>query len=386
LAWYDALSCDKNIPADRQVQPMAVYFVYRSHYDSPDTRYLRKFEDATLLDWFRKRWEPITDYKAAQKRVQELFGRDIYGFDSLFESIAEASLPAPNTGRELVELLNNCLPVEGEIIAEPHVVQVLTDDDELELAYYFFDDDFLKRSGKRVAYLLQEDWRLPADHGNGRFKPALPTNEFASRGPWHGSTYLVFLWYEDGANLDDLSGAYRLDGVRVPDLAKYLARFRPEKDLDWPYQLRTFHEPLLANLRGADKRENAFVRAIRQQPEDETNWNVFGDWLEERGDRRAELFLLQRALARIGKQPPHVHSFGSGKKTVKSKSMPRVEEHLAQLCLHEATWQRYKAPVDLYHHWIFFDDLWASAHVDLANAILCYASRWDVLSSGRAED
>jgi hypothetical protein len=33
----------------------------------------------------------------------------------------------------------------------------------------------------------------------------------------------------------------------------------------------------------------------------------------------------------------------------------------------------------MYHQWYLFDDLWASAHPDLANAILRYASRWDVL-------
>jgi uncharacterized protein (TIGR02996 family) len=314
-----------------------------------------------------------------------LFGRSIYGFGSLFLAIAEHSLAPPKTSRELIQLLHDYLYVEGELLAEPHAIQVLTDDDELQMAYYFFDDDFLKRSGKRAAYLLQQDWRLPADHGGGRFKPGLPTTEFAPPGPWQGSTYLVFLWYEDGLNLDDLSGAYRLDGVRVPDLAKYLARIRPEQPLDWPYQLRNFSEPLLANVRSADTRENAFVRAIRQQPEDDTNWNVFGDWLEERGDKRAELFLLQRALERIATQPPSGRAFTlrEARKVPNSKSVSRVEEHLVQLCLHLATWRLRKASMDLYHHWIFFDDLWASAHVDLANAILTYASRWDVLSSGR---
>jgi uncharacterized protein (TIGR02996 family) len=363
---------------------MAVYFVYRSHDDSPDTRYLKKFDDATLLDWFRKRWEPIADYRKAQEHVTQLLGRYVYGFDTLFEAIAEASLPPPKSGRELAQLLSDWLPVEGLIFAEPHLVEALTDDDELQLAYYFFDDAFLKRSGKRAAYLLQEDWRLPADHGDGRFKPAFPTNEFAPRGPWQGSTYLVFLWYEDSANLDDLSGAYRIDGARVPDLAKYLARFRPEEPLDWPYQLRDFHESLLANVHSADKRENAFVRSIRQDPENDANWNVFGDWLEDRGDKRAELLLLQRGLTQVGKEVPHVHitDWRKRRPSRKPKSMVRVEEHVAQLCLHtEIVNDR-----DLYHHWIFFDDLWASAHVDLANAILCYASRWDVLSSGRPQD
>jgi hypothetical protein len=33
-----------------------------------------------------------------------------------------------------------------------------------------------------------------------------------------------------------------------------------------------------------------------------------------------------------------------------------------------------------YHQWIVFDDLWASAHSDLANGLLAWASGWDVLA------
>ncbi len=48
---------------------------------------------------------------------------------------------------------------------------------------------------------------------------------------------------------------------------------------------------------------------------------------------------------------------------------------MAVFCLHVARWDK----EDLYHQWYFFDDLWAAAHPDLANALLRYASRWDVL-------
>jgi hypothetical protein len=34
----------------------------------------------------------------------------------------------------------------------------------------------------------------------------------------------------------------------------------------------------------------------------------------------------------------------------------------------------------MFHQWILFDDVWASAHADLANALLRFARRWDVLS------
>ena len=58
-----------------------------------------------------------------------------------------------------------------------------------------------------------------------------------------------------------------------------------------------------------------------------------------------------------------------------SKSLFQVEDHVAQTCLYTEG-----QDVGLYQRWIFFDDLWANAHSDLANAILAHARRWDVLS------
>jgi UV DNA damage repair endonuclease len=59
-----------------------------------------------------------------------------------------------------------------------------------------------------------------------------------------------------------------------------------------------------------------------------------------------------------------------------SKSLISTTDHLLQLCLHTGIcFGR-----DVHHQWIFFDDLWAGANPDLADGILRYAQRWDVLS------
>ena len=51
-------------------------------------------------------------------------------------------------------------------------------------------------------------------------------------------------------------------------------------------------------------------------------------------------------------------------------------EHLAQACKHVGAGSRQGKE---YHQWIFFDDVWASAHTELANGLLRFAARWDVL-------
>ena len=57
-------------------------------------------------------------------------------------------------------------------------------------------------------------------------------------------------------------------------------------------------------------------------------------------------------------------------------SLIHVEDHLAQMCLDGS-----RKDEPYFGQWIFFDGLWASAHSDLANAILRFAARWDVLSA-----
>jgi hypothetical protein len=63
---------------------------------------------------------------------------------SLFAKAAELRVPAPTTGKELATLLEKHMYYERDIEAEEHFVHVETDDDEVELEYFFFDDYFLR--------------------------------------------------------------------------------------------------------------------------------------------------------------------------------------------------------------------------------------------------
>ena len=69
---------------------MTTYFVYRSPYHGPSGKYLKRFADATVLDWFRRHWRAIPEGPdfPAHKYAEGLLGTDVYGFDTLFERIA----------------------------------------------------------------------------------------------------------------------------------------------------------------------------------------------------------------------------------------------------------------------------------------------------------
>ena len=56
--------------------------------------------------------------------------------------------------------------------------------------------------------------------------------------------------------------------------------------------------------------EAALLQAIHDSPDDDTNWQVLADWLEEQGDARGELLRLTLALranpvsSEANSQPP----------------------------------------------------------------------------------
>jgi uncharacterized protein (TIGR02996 family) len=306
-----------------------------------------------------------------------------FRFPYFLEEYAESNLAPPRTERQLHNLIRQHWIVEGEVLCQPGAIQVLDNDDELEFAFYIFDDAFARKYPERTEWFMQEDWRLPTNVGTGGFRPLFPTQELLPRGRWTGTTYVVIFSYYDSLNLTDVSGgASRLAGVRLPQLARWFATNPPHEEGQWGTALEDIAEQILAVIRGArakDPTERAFLRALREKPGDDGLWEVFGDWLEEHGRPRTDWWLLESALQRISEALPGRHSGDLNPKRKGNLSKWHVTSHLAQLCLHTASYGQ----THLFAHWVLFDDVWASAHPALANSVLRQNDRWDVLSSPR---
>jgi uncharacterized protein (TIGR02996 family) len=347
---------------------MTVHFVYRNQ-QGPTGLFHRRFQEATVLDWFANHWEGFLDWESAYEHVIDLLGCSVYGFHRLFEAIAVDALAPPRTARRLQEALERANMIHTEVHVSTHCVQAATDDDETELAWYFVDDAYLAQKGPRASYLLRDDWRLPAEAGAGGFRPTVKTTRAGKR-RGEGTTYLVFHDFWDSGNLTDLEGGYRIDGIRLPELARYLLTNEvPDLGCCFHYDVPLLKQCLLPKVARVRTEEQALLRAIAESPADDAAWNVLHDWLQDHGGRSAGAHLLERALREVTKS--QVGSY-SGWEFDPKKSRVQVEEHVAVLC-------RHVHEDNLYHQWYFFDDLWASAQPDLANAILRYAARWDVL-------
>jgi hypothetical protein len=343
---------------------MSVYFVYRNHYEGPSGKHVRRFEADSVLGWFQGIWERAKQADDASEWVKTEIGADVYGFASIFEAARKQSLPPPSSGLKLRSYLEH-LYVEEEIRYKPHALQVLTDDDEIELAYYIFDDYHLGQHPGRAAYLLHNDWRLPTTSSDKPRKPSFATKPVQPPGSGSGITYLAFLaCYDSGglSHLDEMATACRIKGVRVSGLSNYLEATPPGED--WPFELTLLRSQIHADD-PTKLRLKAALERVASLPVTR---------LGEMNSRpQPGLDTIDKARNYIANT---VNTLGGTFDHDPSKSLIGTSDNLLQLCLHTGTC----FGNDVFHQWIIFDDLWAGQHPYLAEGVLRYAKRWDVLT------
>jgi uncharacterized protein (TIGR02996 family) len=260
----------------------------------------------------------------------------------------------------------------------PHHIQLLTDDDEIQMAVYVFDDHYREKHPGKADFLLLDGWQLPDGESDGPL-PKLPkTDLIEPPGGADGTLFAVSLYAEDSCNLEDLCGAKRITGLRLPDLARYLLTTPEKDDVHYDsaiYEVRDNLKRLLEKPRGPDK---GFLAAIRDHPDDLTSWGAYSDWLQEHDLPPAGLYLLDLAL--------RAKDFSGARENRNPKfDCVKVTPHMAQACKNEGRWPsdkraRKMTDRDTFTQFIFFDDRWAAAHPTLAVGILTFASRWDVLT------
>jgi hypothetical protein len=400
---------------------MTVFFVRRTVYDEPSGKCLTRFADATVLDWFRSRWDEFTQDDRGGHRLEALFQCPVDDLLALFEIAYWQHLPAPENDEQFERYLRDHLQINGTILYEPHLLTILSIDDiGMEACSYVFDDVYLSRHGKRAAYLLHDGWQLPVGRTEtGGFEPEEPTSAWKPCGSGSGATYFIFLYYDedDGCLTGLLNPAGRIDGLRLPDLVSYLSPAGKLALDDSRFQLlrsQLFPAPLTAN-----PLEESFRQVLLDDSEEADRgvqalaaWRAYSDWLQEQQDRPVGLVFLEQALKAIPRLPIAHLPLGAymafdqpslgrvcrdlnealAGVSLEPDQFPdpelcrvHVEDHLAQLCLNTEYWRTRRRSL-LYHQWIFFDDLWAAAHRDLANALLRYARCWDVLSPDGPHD
>src|SRR4051794_36581287 len=88
---------------------MPVYFAYRSFDLGPTGKYLKRFEDDTVLAWFQRHWDQVAvaDRIVADQRLTEVLGCDGWFLWNPF-LVNEIGSPAPSNDEELLALMRDC--------------------------------------------------------------------------------------------------------------------------------------------------------------------------------------------------------------------------------------------------------------------------------------
>lgn len=352
---------------DAKGDAKGIWFVYRSHYEGTLSKRVRRLRAGSILEWFR---EKLGDARRAADPPEAVFneiGGYVYGFGTVFEAVKEHDLRTPKSTAALEKLLHEHLYVEGgpeNILLDDHTLRVLTDDDEVSLAYFFFDDEAVKKYPDRVAYLLLEDPRLPDGHAVGPFAPPRALPELLPKGDGAGATYACLFTFYDGDSMPGTAAVF--PGVRLPELAPHMRRVVPLSRptswsahwLDtWPIELRLLRamlDPSEHRLAPALARCAAYPLIAVGGGSNPSRLGV-GDHETARGE-----FVAAAADLEVEGDP--------------DTSIVHEGDHVAVLCAHMSTSFGYQ-------QWILFDDRWGAAHPDLASSILRYATGWDPFPS-----
>lgn len=337
--------------------PAGLTFVYRSHYDGPLSKRVVHLPHASLLEWFREGWV------AADPRafVRESLRGSVYGLASAFERAQELGVPAPTTHEALMAHLDEHLYVEGEILRDEHALRVVTDDDEVGLAYFFFDAHAVAEHADALAYLLHEEWPLPDGGRDAAFAPGIELPVVSPAGVGEGATYVVLGTFYDSDSMP--GGSFVLPGVRLPGLCEHLRRSVPEPMpptewgyvAAWPLELRL----LRGLVRDGEATLGPALARLRDYP------------IEGLGQRST-------AGLGIGPHAEAVEGFSEAAASLRPNSGDAALTHI-EVGEHIAAVAQHVSKSFGYQQWFVFDDCWAAAHPALARSLLRYGVSWDPL-------
>lgn len=322
---------------------------------SPLSKRVVTLPDATVLDWFRRNW----GQDDPQSGIEQQLGGDVYGLSSIFQSAGEHVLPRPQTVDELRDLLHEYLWVEGDdrgdfIRLGESCLRVRTDDDEVDLAYYFIGDEAVSASPDRLAFLLHDNWPLPGNSAaaGARFHYDGPVRTVASGSFAADRVFSVRLcWQQPGTGTNlDLPGPVAFVGMTLPDLAAHLRGVDDAQAEGWPHDAR-----MLRALVAPGEKEigPALQRYARLTGYDPSPADIEVAPLPD----PHQLLLPLPAMLATSPEPP-------------TKSLIRIDRHIVQVA-----W--YIDDFFGFDQWFLFDSRWASAHPDLARSLLRYATHWD---------
>jgi hypothetical protein len=347
---------------------MSVYLIYREPYNRENCKYVKRFPNHDLLGWIHHLWEIVLgceDGDELSKNVANFLGAKMYGF--WFYGILEEKIEKPATVGDAAEIFSTVGYITDVKTNERNFIQLLTDDDELGLAFYLFDHTYLEEKPELATYLTIEGFNLPVQKQAG-------SSKLQSKG-----LSLFFESHLYDAQLNKIKEPVFIPNLDLAGLPQYLVTNKPLKD--WRIELMILRACSL-DLRG---KVNSFDQMMDELLTYKFDfWNEFmrAYYLREEGQLLLgeDILQIKKALSEKYSHyltiPPRNHGVGSHK--------IQREQHLFQVGIFHEDWGENPMfpeirPCYLYDHWVFFESGWAEEFPYLANSIEQYFTRWDVL-------
>lgn len=205
------------------LSPEIIHFVYR-HRDEPLGKRVVTLRAKSILHWFQWLWGEVTNYKSKGKEHEfddKYLGGDVYSFAGIPLGIRESSLPCPKSVEDVERLLE--YTYNEEVRVNEHTARVLSDDDEVDLCYYFFSAEYALKNPERVTYLLHSDTTLPTNWIRGSYEMPSAVDPAIEEQPDEGTLYA--LDFELGQpGYFEVANSSRVAGIRLPDLEPVLTQ------------------------------------------------------------------------------------------------------------------------------------------------------------------
>ena len=165
-----------------------------------------------MLEWFQSHWKALTNSEGDAD--EQLLGIRVYGMP-----LCNEEAPVPETLSELKSAIEEYAYCE-EVKVSKNCLQVLTDDDEIELVWYVFDENYANRYPEKVSLWLNPI--LPTSYGNNGLPIKVKNTKMIPKGSEKGYVCYGSSSIYDSSHLSDLEGMVRIEGIRLPQLPDYL--------------------------------------------------------------------------------------------------------------------------------------------------------------------
>ncbi|MCT4665304.1 MAG: hypothetical protein N4A45_08755 [Flavobacteriales bacterium] len=337
---------------------MKIYFAYRTAYKS-NLRHIKEFESNSIYDWFIENWETLNSDK-----YSDLLGIDVYGFpidikteevkekkQSLFSKLFEKkghkgnkdeSKPKkPENFQNLLELLEEGLYI-NEITGDENCIKVATDDDEIELGWFIFTEEYKKQNKEKTEIWFNDI--LPTSFGiNGiKINEDIPTLNV--KGKNEGYTYFLSSPIYDGSNLEDMT-VIKIEGVRLNNLLDFLVNNEINEIEDVLYSINELN----------------YIKHIENQLKSNNLKKVLETFANYPITELEDIEIQEKSLSEIKEMELS---------NLPEKSKIIVNEHSAEISVNSIE--------IFYNYFLFIDDLWVEENERLAKSILYFGENWDI--------